>query len=168
MIRKISTGLCASLFAITFLCVISVQAQRGPKPAKVCGDPTKPCKTSVEFQAYDLQFVVPPSNYIGETEKFYAVILKSFKADEEDCDKFIPEDERLEVQGLFPNNKVFANRCFDPGGLYYNPINSDVRFMGVFAGKTKAEATKILNAVKATGKYSGAYIKQLSAGFNGT
>ena len=116
-----------------------------------------------------MPFEVPENVYIAETETFYAVVLKSFRVSEEECEnKFISEDERLATQELFLNNKVFASRCPDPGNLFYNPIDYHVRFMAVFAGRTKAEATKMLNKVKETGQFPGAYIKQLTAGFNGT
>ncbi len=40
--------------------------------------------------------------------------------------------------------------------------------MAVYAGPTLAEANRVLAAVKATGKFSGAYVKRMRAGFNGT
>jgi hypothetical protein len=158
--------------AIGFLCLpsnVSAQKKSKPKRAKVCGDPSKSCKTSVTFEAFDLPFEVPENVFIAETERFYAVILKSFRVTDDECEsKFISEDERLAAQELFPNNKVFASRCPEPGNLFYEPIDYRVRFMAVFSGRTKAEATKMLAKVKATGQFSGAYIKQLLAGFNGT
>jgi hypothetical protein len=158
--------------AIGFLCLpssASAQKKSKPKRAKVCGDPSKSCNTGVTFESFDLPFEVPENVYIVETERFYAVVLKSFRVSDEECEsKYISEDERLATQELFPNNKVFASRCPEPGNLFYNPIDYRVRFMAVYAGKTKAGATKILAKVKETGKFSGAYIKQLTAGFNGT
>ena len=158
-------------FMFGLLCLPSVEAQRGKKPklAKICGDPTKTCKTSTQFEPNDLPFEVAENAVIWETEKFYAVILKSFKVNDEECEtKFVSEDERLATQELFPNNKVFTNRCPEPTFLFYDPIDYHVRFMGVYGGKTKVEAAKVLEKVKATGQFSGAYIKQLRAGFNGT
>lgn len=160
------------ILAVGLLCLpssASAQKNRKPKRAKICGDPTKPCKTIVDFEPHDLPFEVPENIVIAQTEKFYAVILKSFRVTDEECEsKFISEDERLAAQELFPNNKVFASRCPDPGNLFYEPIQWKVRFMAVYAGRTKAEAAKILTKVKETNKFSGAYIKQLEAGFNGT
>ena len=40
--------------------------------------------------------------------------------------------------------------------------------MAVFAGRTKAEAAKVLAQVKATGKFPGANLRLMQAGFNGT
>src|SRR4029079_5150357 len=74
--------------------------------AKVCSDPGVPCRTSIKFEAYDLPFQVPKNAVIWETEKFYAIILKSV-ATEGDCDRFVSEDDRLKAQALFPNAKVF-------------------------------------------------------------
>jgi hypothetical protein len=40
--------------------------------------------------------------------------------------------------------------------------------MAVYAGRTQAEAAQMLSSVKATGKFAGASIRRMSAGFNGT
>lgn len=170
MIKKLIGVSLICFFVFGFLCLPNVDAQRGKsKLGKICGDPTKPCKTSVQFESHDLPFEVPENANIWEAEKFYAVILKSFKVSDEECEsKVIAEDERLATQELFPNNKVFSNKCPEPGNLFYEPIPWQVRFMAVYGGRTKVEATKVLAKVKATGQFSGAYIKQLRTGFNGT
>ena len=150
----------------------AVAAQRGKhiprRPAALCPDPTVRCRTSVEFAPHQLPFVVPPSAVIFETEKFYAVILKSGPDKTQDCTGFVPESERLEAQKLFPHSKVFASRCFEPDELYYEGIDPEVRFMAVYAGRTRAEAASVLEKVKATGLFPGAYLKRTSTGFNGT
>src|SRR4051794_22187199 len=94
------------------------QTRRGQRAQRwqVCGDPTVRCRTSVEFQPHDLPFRIPKNAVIWESEMFYAVILQSVKA-KEDCEINISEDERLQAQALFPNNKVFADRCAEPGVL---------------------------------------------------
>ncbi|HEX8852891.1 MAG TPA: hypothetical protein VF754_05355, partial [Pyrinomonadaceae bacterium] len=77
------------------------------RQAKVCGDPTVPCRTVFTFQPYDLPFRVATNAVIDETEPFYAVILKSVRArDHYDCDSFVPESDRLAAQALFPRRKV--------------------------------------------------------------
>ena len=138
------------------------------RPAAVCPDPTARCRTSVPFAAHQLPFVVPRNAVIFETEKFYAVVLKSGRDKTQDCTAFVPEAERLEAQKLFPRNKVFASRCYDPEELYYEGIDPEVMFMAVYAGRTRAEAQAMLAKVKATGKFPGAYLKRTSTGFNGT
>jgi hypothetical protein len=40
--------------------------------------------------------------------------------------------------------------------------------MAVYAGKTRAEAERMLAAVRATGKYPTANLRRMQAGFNGT
>jgi hypothetical protein len=40
--------------------------------------------------------------------------------------------------------------------------------MAVYAGRTRAQANAMLEKVKATGKYPGANLRQMRAGFNGT
>ena len=143
---------------------------RKPRPAKICPDPSAPCRTTVTFSPHDLPFQVPANAVIWETEPFFAIILKSVRvnADIDNCDRFVPEAERLAAQRLFPRRKVFASRCADPGDLYYAGVAENQRFMAVYAGRTRAEAERTLSLVKATGKYAGANIRRMHAGFNGT
>jgi hypothetical protein len=139
----------------------------------ICGNPNVACKTTVPFEPYDLPFRVPPRAVIIDTEYFYAIILKSLATQEDDCSVFIPESERIEAQTLFPDRKVFTSRCSDPGApnsgmMYYTNVDWKVRFMAVYGGTTRAAAQRTLNAVKASGKFPGAYMKRMQAGFNGT
>ena len=147
----------------------SVGAQRGR--ASVCGDPTASCRTGdVTFPPHNLPFQIPRNAVIWETEQFYAVVLKSFRVEDEfgECERFVSEDEREEAQKLFPRNKVFTSRCTEPGDLYYTNTDPKQRFMAVYAGRTRAAADAMLEKVKATGKYPGANLRQMRAGFNGT
>jgi hypothetical protein len=149
------------------------QTSRRPTRAIICGNPKLACKTTVSFEANDLPFHVPQNAVIIDTELFYAVILKSLTAAEDDCKVFVPETERLAAQGLFPDHKVFTSRCADPGEesagmLYYTNVDGKYRVMAVYAGATAAQANRFLAAVKATGQFPGAYIKRMRAGFNGT
>lgn len=145
------------------------QTRRGQRNRRwpVCGDPTVRCRTKVEFQPHDLPFSVPQTAVIWESEMFYAVILKSVNA-KRDCTVNVPEDQRLQAQALFPHNKVFADRCAEPGNLFYTGTSPDHHFMAVYAGKTRAEAERVLTSVRATGKYPGANLRRMQAGFNGT
>ena len=149
-------------------------AQRRPasgrvRPSRICHDPTVPCKTSTEFPPHDLRFELPPRAVIWETQEFYAVILKSVRARaEDDCETFVAEDERLAAQKLFPRRKVFTSRCNEPVSTYYTNAAPTQRFMAVYAGATRAEADKALAAVRATGKFPGANLRRMRAGFNGT
>jgi hypothetical protein len=162
--------LCVVLFVLP--ACVGTAAQRGKniprRPVAICPDPTVRCRTSVPFEPHQLPFVVPPNAVIFETEKFYAVVLKSGPDKTQDCTGFVPESERLEAQKLFPHHKVFASRCFEPDELYYEGIDAEVRFMAVYAGRTRAEAAGVLEKVKATGRFPGAYLKRTSTGFNGT
>jgi hypothetical protein len=141
------------------------EAQKRPfRRAQVCADPAMKCG---EFQPFDLQFRWPRNAVIYETEPFYAIILQSINA-KNDCEAHISEDVRLEAQRFFPHNKVFADRCPDAGSIYYSKTNADYRFMAVYAGKTRAEAERMLATVRATGKYPTANLRRMRAGFNGT
>lgn len=90
---------------------VAAQRARRPPPQQkgtVCGDPTLTCKTGLAtFQPHDLPFRISARAVIWESETFYAVILKSIKAAEDDCQTFVPEDERQAAQALFPRYKVF-------------------------------------------------------------
>jgi hypothetical protein len=141
-----------------------------PHVATVCPDPTARCATSIRFEPYQLPFRLPADGVIEETEQFYAVVLKSVRDESRggDCNVFIPEAERLEAQALFPRQKVFASRCMEAGDLFYTNVADDSQFMAVYAGRTRAEAGATLAKVKATGKYPGANLRRMRAGFNGT
>jgi hypothetical protein len=136
--------------------------------ASICGNPQITCKTSAQFQAWDLPFRVPENAVIFDTELFYSVILKSVGKTDQDCDVFVPETERLEAQALFPTQKVFTSRCADIETLNYTNVNQNHRFMAVYAGSTLADARRTLQAVKATNKFAGATIRRMRTGFNGT
>jgi hypothetical protein len=138
------------------------------RKGSLCGNPKINCKTSVTFQPYDLPFRVPTNSVIFDTELFYAVILKSVAAPEENCDVFVPESERLQTQALFPENKVFTSRCIEPGELFYTNVSDKHRIMAIYAGTSLAEAQRVLAMVKATGKFPGANLRRMRTGFNGT
>ncbi len=149
----------------------SAQRRRSaPAPAALCPDPTVRCRTTAQFEPHQLPFRVPANWVIGETEQFYAVVLRSVRDPSQgtDCNVSIPEAERLEAQALFPRHKVFASRCYDPGEIYYTNVGQNQQFMAVYAGRTRAEAAAMLAKVKATGKYPGANLRRMRAGFNGT
>ena len=147
---------------------LSATKGRTSQAGKICFDPTVSCRTSVTFEPYDLPFRVPENAVISETENFYAVILQSVRHAEGDCERFVSEDERLKAQSLFPKAKVFTSRCANPGGMFYTNVAESTEFMAVYAGATKAQAERMLATVKATGKYPGANIRRMRAGFNGT
>jgi hypothetical protein len=146
----------------------NAQRRRPPKHATICGDPRVPCKTSVTFQPYNLPFRVPANAVIFDTELFYAVILKSVRVVNDDCNVFVSESDRLQAQALFPERKVFASRCYEPGDLFYTNVNDNYRIMAVYAGKTPTEANRVLADVKTTGKFPGANVRHMRTGFNGT
>jgi hypothetical protein len=159
-------------FAVGALSYAAVGQSRAPrkqvKRASICGNPKVACKTSVTFEQYDLPFRVPESLVIFDTELFYAIVLKSVPAKEEDCKVFVPEAERLPAQALFPDHKVFTSRCADVETLFYTNVNPKFRIMAVYGGTTLAEAKRVLEAVKATGKFPGANLRRMRTGFNGT
>ena len=163
-----------SAFILVFMAVGALHSVAGQSHVKtrargsICGNPLVTCKTSVTFEPHDLHFRVPTKSVIFDTELFYAVILKSITVADYDCEKFVPESERLAAQALFPDHKVFSSRCTEAGSLFYTTIDDKYRIMAVYGGTTPAESKRVLAAVKATGKFPGAYVRRMRTGFNGT
>jgi hypothetical protein len=162
---------CAALLGL-LACGAGASAQRlkATRLGVVCGDPTVRCRTSIEFQPYQLPFRIPPNAVIWESEHFYAVVLKSVRDESRggNCDIFVPEADREAAQALFPRHKVFASRCMEPGDLYYTGVSDGAQFMAVYAGRTRAEGQAMLSKVKATGQFPGANLRRMQTGFNGT
>jgi hypothetical protein len=169
--RRANLSFVLALVAIAGLSGVAAgqsHVTRQRQRASICGNPKVVCKTSTTFQPNDLPFRLPKNSVIFDTELFYAVILKTIPAAEDDCNVFVPEAERLEAQTLFPDHKVFTNRCYDIENMFYTNVNSKFMFMAVYGGTTLAEAKRMLAAVKATGKFPGAYLRRMRTGFNGT
>lgn len=147
----------------------SQSVKRKGKLAVVCSDPAAKCLTAHPFAPNDLPFRVPRNAFIYESEFFYAVMLKTNPAQNgENCDAFVPEDERLQTQKLFPRQKVFTSRCYEPGLNFYTNVKSEALFMAVYAGRTRSSAAGVLRAVKATNRFPGAHLRRMQAGINGT
>src|SRR5258707_12953410 len=121
------TGLAGAAIGLSL--GVNAQTRRPVRHASICGNPSAPCQTSVKFEPNDLPFRVPKNAVIFDTELFYAIILKSVGTSEDDCDVFVPESERLAVQALFPDHKVFSSRCPDVETLFYTNISSKHRIM---------------------------------------
>lgn len=169
--KFLSCALVSLLAVIALSSTAESQTRRGRKPQRgaVCFDPNVKCKTTATFEPHDLPFRIPANAVIWESEFFYAVILNSVKYTDATCEtSFIPEAQRLEAQALFPDRKVFASRCAFPGNLFYTGVSQNANFMAVYAGRNAAEAARTLSTVKATGKFPNAYVRRMSAGFNGT
>lgn len=156
--------------AAASIAVPATVQRRGQKQsaAAICPDPTVACKTTFDFRPHQLPFRLPANAVIFDTEQFYAIVLKSVRDEAEDCAAFISEAERLQAQSLFPRHKVFSSRCYDPEELYYTNVAPKQQFMAVYAGRTRAEAERMLATVKAMGGFPGANVRRMRTGFNGT
>lgn len=158
------------LFALLCFCVIGAAGQKRANTGRVCGDPTAACKTRGDFQAFEIPFEYGKGMAISQSQLFYAVIVKSVKLrkDESDCETAIPETGRLAIQKLFPRNMVFVMRCWESGQTSYSNVADGVSFMGIYAGKTIAEANAFLARVKAAGDFKGATVRRMRILINGT
>lgn len=146
---------------------------------KICGNPNVQCKSNDVFSESELSFeLTGEMEFFGEylSKPFYAVILKSrkviegsFPADkiQQDCGGQFTEDERLETQKLFPENKVFATKfgCFRGYHQGYTKVNFDFNFMAVYGGERITQANALLKKVRDSGKFSGANIRKIQAGY---
>jgi hypothetical protein len=117
---------------------------------------------SFHFEKNDLPFVIKGEVQFKEYQSsfFHAVVLKSVKATTDDPCSYIPEAERLEVQRLFPRNKVFTSRVGCPEyQIIYEGVNQDYNFLAVFGGATRSDAEKVLRQVKL--RYPDANIRRM-------
>lgn len=130
---------------------------------KIQPDPSNPCRGG-DFKPHELCFETPKDEVTRAeylSEPFYAIILKTA----ERC--AITEDERLQTQGLFPQNKVFSMRFYCDENIEenisYTNVNDKFGFLAVYAGQTLKEANARLAEVKAAGRFPGANIRRMRA-----
>ncbi len=157
-------------FVFLVCCVPATFAQK-TVPPRICGDPEAACKGRSSFQSYELPVIWPKKSVIAESRPFYAIILKSAKFDfnsNADCNKVYTDDEIQRIQTAYPNNKVFALKCQEPGMVYYKGIENNVVFIAIYAGNTLAVANRLLRKVKRSGEFPGIMVRKLRAGVNGT
>ncbi len=167
MKTKVSIPLAIVFVSLAFSC--SAVAQKKARVGKVCGDPHLPCKSRDNFQPFELPFETGKNFVIAESESFYAIVLLSAKLQEGvDCEKIFSEEKRLAVQKLFPNNKVFALKCSEPGQNYYTNLIDNTAFIAAYAGRTLAEAKKFLKTVISSKQFPGIRVRKMHAGINGT
>ena len=124
--------------------------------------PTSPACAA--FKPHELCFETPKDEIARaeyRSEPFYAVMLKTA----ERCS--IAEKERLEIQALFPRNKVFSNsfQCGEDSeeNINYTNVAEKVGFLAVYAGPTPADAAKLMLEVQATGRFAGANVRKMQA-----
>src|SRR5262245_10079673 len=149
-------------FVITVMLCLAATAL-ADTVGRVQPDPAGPC-SNADFKPHELCFETPTDGVARAeylSEPFYAIILKTA----ERCT--IAEEERLEVQGLFPQGKVFSMRfyCDDnvEENISYTNVNDNFGFLAGYAGLTLKEAKARLVAVNATGKFPGANIRKMQA-----
>ncbi len=163
----------------------SASATPLPKPKSklanaVCPNPAKPCKNkNKEFAEWEMSFglsakIKPNSSY--KSAPFYAIILKVFKASDDDCDggEYTEkiEKERLSVQKSYPTRKVFADHmCPNMDAVDYdfpgrrNKENVLIyNFIAVYAGETQEEANALLAEVRA--KFPKAVVKRMTVNWD--
>lgn len=114
------------------------------------------------FKPHDLPFKLPEDQIVRteyRSKEFYAGILRSA----EPC--AIGEEERLSVQALFPDKKVFANRfeCDDDieENVTYTNTNKNYAFIAVYGADDLKLAKQFLDVVKETNRFPGANVRKM-------
>jgi len=163
------------LVTVAVLVFASVAVSYGQRAiGTICGKANENCAAGKYFQPNDLTFKLPAkmkwqTNYTSNY--FYAVILQSRRAvkddhvDSDNCSKgYFLESERLRVQGLFPDHKVFTSRngCYGAWGAVYTNVNYDYEFIAVFGGITQAQADSVRSMAR-NKEFKDAYTKRMQA-----
>jgi hypothetical protein len=148
--------LTAAIFGLALAGIASADTLGRVQP-----DPSVAC---ADVKPHELCFEKPRDGIARAeyfSEAFYAIILKTA----ERCG--LAEAERLQVQALFPRNKVFSTRFYCgediEENISYTKVDEKFGFLAVYAGATMVEATKLLIKVKATGRFHGANIRKMQA-----
>ena len=131
---------------------LAAQKRQSRKIATICGNPKLACETTFNFRPQDLPFRLPKTAVIYDTEPFYAIILKSVRVVNNNCDTaFVPETERLQRRALFPEHKRFRFEMPNPWGLLHER-QPNQNFMAVTTAG-RAPRPRVMAAVKATGQF---------------
>lgn len=114
------------------------------------------------FRANNLSFEIPNKPFArAESEFFYAILLKSATR----CT--FTEQERLAIQGYFPNHKVFySNACgFEnyEDLVDYTNYDTNYDFIAVYGGGTLKDAQRFLKFVKERPSFKKANIRKMRA-----
>ncbi len=123
-----------------------------------------PAQTQHGFKPHQLAFATPKDGVARaefRSQPFFAVILKTAPR----CS--LKENERRQVQALFPSNKVFFTRfgCEDALEEHITYTNVDPKhgFLAAYAGATAAEADGFLARVRQSGRFPGANVRKMRA-----
>jgi len=125
---------------------------------------TDPAKRRPGFKPHQLSFETPKDGVARDefrSQPFYAVILKTV----ERCSAV--EKERIQLQNLFPANKVFAPmfECDQEpeDTIHYTNVNPKVGFIGIYAGEDLDAAERVLASVRQLGLFPGANLRRMQA-----
>jgi hypothetical protein len=152
------------------LCALMLCIPVNAEDNRICSNPDLPCESEqYTFEKYDLSFKLPEKlTWLNtyQSESFYAILLKSVKTttNKGNC-QYVAEPERLEIQAMFPNHKVFASHigCNDvsPDMIAYTNVNSGYNFLAIYAGHTLKEAKQLLKEIKKKTKFSDLNVRKM-------
>jgi len=141
-------------FALASVAAADTMGRVQPDPGVACAD----------FKPHELCFEKPKDGIARAeylSEPFFAVILRTAAR----CS--LTEQERLEVQTLFPGRKVFATRFYCgediEENISYTNVDERYGFLAVHAGTTLEDAKKLLRDVRAMDRFHGANIRKMQA-----
>jgi hypothetical protein len=143
--------------------------------ARPCGDLRLACVNKRTFSSFELPFPLPlhltwQRNYYSA--RFYAVLLDSRKAIpqpnvDSECGGYFTEAERVPIQKVFADRKVFASRAgCDAVGIGYTNFDPAYNFIGVYAGQTLAEARAVLARIRKLRRFPKANIRLMRVAYS--
>jgi hypothetical protein len=145
-----------SLLPALMLCAAAALAQ-----GRIHPDPANP---RPGFKPHQLAFETPQDGVARDefrSAPFYAVILKTVAR----CSPV--EQERAEIQKLFPGNKVFAPmfECEQEpeDAIRYTNVDPKLGFIAVYAGIDIEQAEEFLAGVEHMALFPGANLRRMQA-----
>lgn len=144
------------------VCAFTAAATENRTPGQIHDYPGT--ETATSRNPHNLSFEYPNDGLARaefRSDEFYAIILKSA----ERCT--LSEADRLGIQELFPENKVFMDRfeCDEASedNVTYTNINPDYSFIAVYAGTGIEDANQLLDGMDLAARFPGANIRRMQA-----
>lgn len=148
--------------ALICLCLAATVSAENIRPGQIHDYPGKEAASA--FKQHELSFQFPNDGLARaefKSEEFYAIILKSAAK----CS--LTNEDRLQIQELFPNNKVFMDlfACeeYIEEFVTYTNTNPDYAFIAVFGGTNLEQAKQLFEQYDLATKFPGANIRKMQA-----
>jgi len=154
--------LSALIAALTCLGLRTIASAESLLPGQIHDYPSD--KSASSQNQHQLRFKFPNDQVARiefRSEEFFAIILQSGPK----CS--LTNDDRAQIQELFPENKVFMDLfgCDDyiEENITYTNINADYSFIAVFGGFSFEHANQLFKQHDLAAKFPGANIRKMQA-----